>query len=295
MADLVPPSTRGQVDEKVDYSNLPCPVGYDEVSSEAFEALNPGYFKGLSFNYCPAFFDEKFYISSTVVPVALYKLGAYYFNTKLEFTGDVTADTLTVRVKAVITDKLIVWADTQLINGTRLDMKLVSLEYMGLNYRAEFELGSKGLMAATYIQRVTPRLSLGGELFWASVRQKSGVGYAARYETPTMVASAKVVSSGDVLMTYVHKISKKVSLATDFAYNCFSRNVNASVGYDCLSRMSRVQGKIDSNGVVYAILEKKINMGLGGVLSAIVDHKNKDYKLGLSLSYGSPGHPIHDV
>ncbi|XP_010458690.1 PREDICTED: mitochondrial import receptor subunit TOM40-1-like [Camelina sativa] len=90
-------------------------------------------------------------------------------------------------------------------------------------------------------------------------------------------------------MTYVHKISKKVSLATDFAYNCFSRDVKAGVGYDCNSKQSRVQGKIDSNGVVSALLGKELYVGLECLLSANLDHKNKkDYKLGLSLAYGSP-------
>ena len=34
---------------------------------------------------------------------------------------------------------------------------------------------------------MTPRLSLGGEVFWAGVPRKSGMGYAARYETDKMV------------------------------------------------------------------------------------------------------------
>ncbi|XP_019091434.1 PREDICTED: mitochondrial import receptor subunit TOM40-1-like [Camelina sativa] len=66
-------------------------------------------------------------------------------------------------------------------------MTKVSLEYMALNYRARFKLGSNDLTAATYIQRVTPCLSLGGEVFCTNVPQESGVGYAARYETDKMV------------------------------------------------------------------------------------------------------------
>lgn len=34
---------------------------------------------------------------------------------------------------------------------------------------------------------MTPRLSLGGEVFWAGVPRKSGIGYAARYDTDKMV------------------------------------------------------------------------------------------------------------
>ncbi|RID80156.1 hypothetical protein BRARA_A02838 [Brassica rapa] len=136
------------------------------------------------------------------------------------------------------------------------------------------------------LKSVTPRLSLGGEVFWAGVPRKSGIGYAARYETDQMVASAQVASTGNVVMNYVQKISEKVSLATDFVYNYFSRDVVASVGYDYILRQSRVRGKIDSNGVTSALLEERLSMGLNFLLSAEVDHKKKDYKFGFGLTAG---------
>lgn len=37
------------------------------------------------------------------------------------------------------------------------------------------------------LQSVTPHLSLGGEVFWAGQHRKSGIGYAARYNTDKMV------------------------------------------------------------------------------------------------------------
>lgn len=38
-----------------------------------------------------------------------------------------------------------------------------------------------------FLQSVTPNLSLGGEVFWAGQHRKSGIGYAARYNTDKMV------------------------------------------------------------------------------------------------------------
>ena len=40
---------------------------------------------------------------------------------------------------------------------------------------------------AYFLQSVTPSLSLGGEVFWAGQHRKSGIGYAARYNTDKMV------------------------------------------------------------------------------------------------------------
>jgi mitochondrial import receptor subunit TOM40 len=167
-----------------------------------------------------------------------------------------------------------------------MSQAMFNFDYMGSDYRAQLQLGQSALIGATYIQSVTNHLSLGGEIFWAGVPRKSGIGYAARYETDKMVASGQVASTGAVVMNYVQKISDKVSLATDFMYNYFSRDVTASVGYDYMLRQARVRGKIDSNGVASALLEERLSMGLNFLLSAELDHKKKDYKFGFGLTVG---------
>nr|GMD23522.1 mitochondrial import receptor subunit TOM40-1-like [Ipomoea batatas] len=133
---------------------------------------------------------------------------------------------------------------------------------------------------------VTPYLSLGGEVFWAGQHRKSGIGYVARYNTDKMVAAGQVASTGIVALSYVQKVSEKVSLASDFMYNYLSRDVIASFGYDYILRQCRLRGKIDSNGCVAAFLEERLNMGLNFILSAEVDHKKKDYKFGFGLTVG---------
>ncbi|KAF3548469.1 hypothetical protein DY000_02004626 [Brassica cretica] len=173
-----------------------------------------------------------------------------------------------------------------LTNEPHMSHAMFNFDYMGSDYRAQFQLGNGALVGATYIQSVTHRLSLGGEVFWAGVPRKSGLGYAARYETDKMVATAQAASTGTIGMNYVQKISDKVSLATDFAYNYLSRDVVASLGYDYILRQSRVRGKIDSNGVASALLEERLSMGLNFLLSAELDHKKKDYKFGFGLTVG---------
>ncbi|GKE82121.1 hypothetical protein Tco_1552121, partial [Tanacetum coccineum] len=61
----------------------------------------------------------------------------------------------------------------------------------GRDYRAQFQLGNGELVAANYIQIltpsfVTPNFSLGGEVFWAGQQHKSGLGYGARCNTDKM-------------------------------------------------------------------------------------------------------------
>ncbi|KAF3602791.1 hypothetical protein F2Q69_00037828 [Brassica cretica] len=310
MADLVPPLVTAQidgkqpkVDEKVDYSNLPCPVPYDELHREAYMSLKSETFEGLRFDFSKGL-NQRFSLSHSVmmgptkvpsqspdttikIPTAHYEFGANYFDPKLMLVGRVMTDgRLNARVKADLSDKLILKANAQLTGEPHMSHAVFNFDYMGKDYRAQLQLGNSALVGATYIQSVTPRLSLGGEVFWAGVPRKSGIGYAARYETDQMAASAQVASTGNVVMNYVQKISEKVSLATDFVYNYFSRDVVASVGYDYILRQSRVRGKIDSNGVTSALLEERLSMGLNFLLSAEVDHKKKDYKFGFGLTVG---------
>ncbi|KAJ7954385.1 Mitochondrial import receptor subunit TOM40-1 [Quillaja saponaria] len=69
--------------------------------------------------------------------------------------------------------------------------------------------------------------SLGGEVFWAGQHRKSGVGYAARYNTDKMVATGQVATTGVVLLlVYVQKVAEKVSLATDFMYNYLTKDLS---------------------------------------------------------------------
>lgn len=47
-----------------------------------------------------------------------------------------------------------------------------------------------------------------------------------------------------------------------------------------------MRGKLDSNGVVAAFLEERLNMGVNLLLSAEIDHSKKDYKFGFGMTVG---------
>ncbi|KAH9707380.1 mitochondrial import receptor subunit TOM40 [Citrus sinensis] len=289
MAGLVPPGTTVKPDastakpkeeEKVDYMNLPCPIPYEEIHREALSlylyhpysyftrhynnmSLKPELFEGLRFDFTKGL-NQKFSLSHSVImgpteipsqstetikiPTAHYEFGANYIDPKLMLIGRVLTDgRLNARVKCDLSDNLSLKANAQ---------------------------------------NVSPHLSLGGEVFWAGQHRKSGIGYAARYENDKMVATGQVASTGMVALSYVQKLSEKVSLATDLMYNYMSRDVTSSVGYDYILRQCRLRGKIDSNGCAAAYLEERLNMGLNFILSAEIDHRKKDYKFGFGLTVG---------
>ncbi|KAL8499664.1 hypothetical protein ACS0TY_019583 [Phlomoides rotata] len=66
----------------------------------------------------------------------------------------------------------------------------------GSDYTTQFQPGNGGLLGASYIQSLTPHFSLGGEVFWAEQHWKSGIGYAARYNTDKMTKKEKTGIKG---------------------------------------------------------------------------------------------------
>ncbi|GER54599.1 mitochondrial import receptor subunit tom40 [Striga asiatica] len=287
---------------KVDYLNLPCPIAYEEIHRDALMSLKPDLFEGMRFDFTKGL-NQKFSLSHSLmmgpteipsqssetikIPTAQYEFGANFLDPKLVLMGRVMTDgRLTARMKCDLTDNLALRANAQLTNEPHMSQGMFNFDYKGSDYRTQFQLGNGALLGASYIQSVTPHLSLGGEIFWAGQHRKSGLGYAARYSTDKMVAAGQVASTGMVALSYVQKVSEKVSLASDFMYNAMSRDVTASFGYDYILRQCRLRGKIDSNGVVAAFLEERFNMGLNFILSAEIDHKKKDYKFGFGLTVG---------
>ncbi|KAB2043415.1 hypothetical protein ES319_D01G015400v1 [Gossypium barbadense] len=253
------------------------------------------------------------------IPTSHYEFGANYIDPNLMLIGRVLTDgRLNARVKWDLTDNLTVKANAQLTNEPHMSHGMFNFDYKGKDYRSQFQIGNGALFGASYFQSVTPHLSMGGEVFWAGQHRKSGIGYAGRYETDKMelvdgmvslvitrsilrllyayttspsirclqVATGQVASTGMVALSYVQKVSEKVSLASDFMYNYMSKDVTASVGYDYILRQCRLRGKIDSNGCTTAFLEERLNMGLNFILSAEIDHKKKDYKFGFGLTVG---------
>ncbi|GAB4849967.1 hypothetical protein Ancab_029267 [Ancistrocladus abbreviatus] len=313
MAGMAPPSTSpmgakgpeaasSKPDEKVDYLNLPCPIPYEEIHREALMSLKPELFEGMRFDFTKGL-NPKFALSHSVfmgpteipsqstetikIPTAHYEFGANFIDPKLMLVGRILTDgRLNARVKWDLTDNLTMKANAQLTNEPHMSHGMATFDYKGRDYRAQFQVGNGALLGASYIQSVTPNLSLGGEVFWAGQHRKSGVGYAARYNTDKMVATGQVASTGMVALNYVQKVSEKVSLATDLMYNYMSREVTSSVGYDYILRQCRLRGKIDSNGCTSTFLEERLNMGLNFILSAEIDHRKKDYKFGFGLTVG---------
>ncbi|XP_058107623.1 mitochondrial import receptor subunit TOM40-1-like isoform X2 [Magnolia sinica] len=291
-----------RTEEKVDWLNLPCPVPFEEIQREALMSLKPELFEGMRFDFTKGL-SPKFSLSHSLfmgsaaipsqsaepikVPTAHYEFGANFLDPKMMLVGRILTDgRLTARVKCDLTDNLTLKINAQIQNEPHFSQGTFNFDYKGKDFRSQFQMGNGAFYNVNYIQSVSPHLSLGTEVFWLGHQRKSGIGLAARYNTDKMVAAGQVASTGIVALSYVQKVSEKVSLASDFLYNPMTRDATASVGYDYMLRQSRLRGKLDSNGCVGALLEERLNMGVNFLLSAEIDHKKKDYKFGFGMTIG---------
>uniref|UniRef100_A0A0E0C0N6 Mitochondrial import receptor subunit TOM40-1 n=2 Tax=Oryza meridionalis TaxID=40149 RepID=A0A0E0C0N6_9ORYZ len=289
-------------EEKVDYMNLPCPVPYEEIQREAFMSLKPDVFEGLRFDFTKML-NPFFGLSHSVsmgsmelpsqgadvikVPTSNYEFGANFMDPKMMLIGRVSHDgRVTARVKCDLLENLCLKINAQLTNEPHYSQGMFSFDYKGKDFRSQFQLGNNAFYGGNYIQSVTKNLSLGTEAFWLGQQRKSGVGFVARYDTKKMVATGQIATTGLVSLSYVQKVSEKVSLASDFMYNHMAKDVTASFGYDYMLRQCRLRGKIDTNGVVFALLEERLTPGVNFILSAELDHWKKDYKFGFGMVLG---------
>ena len=74
--------------------------------------------------------------------------------------------------------------------------------------------------------------------------------------------------------------------ASDFLWNWNQRNATASVGYDYILRQCRIRGRIDNHGFVSTYLEERPKVGLNLIVSAEVDHFNKNHRFGFGMTVG---------
>lgn len=287
----------------VDYMELPQPVRYEELQREVMMSLKPDLFEGLRFDLTKPL-NHNFALSHSIfmgnidvptanqqvvkMPIGTYEFGANLVTNKGNLMlGRITSDgRLTGRVKYDVGDGAALKSQFQLAGEKGMSQAMFDLDLKGKDWNGQLKWGTSNFFGANYFQSVTPQLSLGGEVFYLAEQRRSGVGLAARHVGDKHVATAQVANTGLVSLTYIQKISEKVSLASDFMWNLNSREASASFGYDYVLRQCRLRGRLDTDGKIAAFLEERLNVGVNFVLSAEVDQSRKDYKFGFGLTVG---------
>ncbi|KAF2000887.1 hypothetical protein P154DRAFT_522161 [Amniculicola lignicola CBS 123094] len=187
------------------------------------------------------------------------------------------------------------------------NMVSIESDYTGSDFSASLKAinpslldgGITGMVMASYLQAVTPKLSLGLDAFWNRVASayppELNVSYAARYKTPEWMASAQLVAAGGIEASYWRRLSEKVETGINvnltFAgmgpggpIGGIKKDGTVTIGAKYDFRASSFRAQIDNQGKVGCLLEKRVAQPIQVTFSGEIDHKTNAAKLGLAVS-----------
>ncbi|XP_062367418.1 mitochondrial import receptor subunit TOM40B isoform X3 [Cinclus cinclus] len=169
-------------------------------------------------------------------------------------------------------------------------------EYRGDDCTATLTLGNPDLLGgsvivvAHFLQSVTARLVLGGELVYHRRPGEEGaiLTLAGKYSAPNWVTTLNV-GYGGAHASYYHRANEQVQVGVELEANTRLQETNFAFGYQLnLPRANVVfRGLLDSNWSVGGVLEKKLPpLPVTLALGAFLNHWRNRFHCGFSVTVG---------
>lgn len=168
-----------------------------------------------------------------------------------------------------------------------------------------------GIFIGSYLQSITPNLSLGLESVWqrqaASVGPETALSYVARYASKDWAASAQLQAQGALQATYWRRIAERMEAGVDCQLT-FSGGMArgggggmmgsgmrkegvTTIGAKYEFRMSTFRAQVDTQGRLCCMLEKRIAPTVSLTFVGDVDH----FKVCSIVSLWFSGHICHSL
>ncbi|EAT41347.1 AAEL007001-PA [Aedes aegypti] len=185
------------------------------------------------------------------------------------------------------------------IQNQKVTAAQLTTDYKGQDFTASLTVGNpnilnnSGVMVAHYLQAVTNKLALGGELAYQYGPQVPGgqiaiMSAAARYATEVGTWSGTIGLAG-LHICYYQKASDQLQLGVEVETNLRMQEATATMGYQIDLPKSELvfRGMVDTNWTVAAVLEKKLQpLPFTFALSGILNHTKNQFRLGCGLIIG---------
>lgn len=191
-------------------------------------------------------------------------------------------------------DALVTRTQLQLAPGGQ-DMAQFENEYTGADFTASLKMlnpsylegGLTGIFIGSYMQSVTPRLSLGLEGIWqrAGLTQgpETAVSYCGKYKADDWVATAQLQTQGALNTTFWKRLSERVQAGVDMTLQLapaagglmgggVQKEGLTTFGAKYDFRMSTFRAQLDSKGKLSCLLEKRVAAPVTMTFAAEVDH-----------------------
>lgn len=269
------------------------PGGYDELNQDATVILRPNVIEGLSFNF-NAPVSDSFMLGSGIDLGAkdcsgTFALTANYFTNRLVMLSRTTPTNGRINGRIFInhcpsfTTKAV--ADV----GIEPDSSRVScdFDYRAARSSSQIKLATGRVIAFNHLHSLSPNFAIGAE---ALVQARSGfcaMTFALKHDNSSHTTSLSLATFGPLVASYVRKVNKKVSFATEFFMDMRTKESHVTLGYRFDLLTATVVGHVDSVGRVAATLEERVNPALALSLSAELDHTRENHRFGFGISIGS--------
>jgi hypothetical protein len=166
-------------------------------------------------------------------------------------------------------------------------------EYKGSDSNVSVSFNRQNQMVTvSYLQSITPKLSLGSELTKHS--QGTALAFGGVWNTPKWAFSAQVVPASLYLqVAYLRKAMQTktcmVNLSTQFVLQPGEQGLDtvAQIGAEMRNLKGSVRTVIDSSARIYSVFEEKLDPNLSLLLSTFIDYPTSTYKIGLGLNFQS--------
>lgn len=268
------------------------PGTFEEASQEATLILRPNLIEGLSFNF-NAPLSESFALGTALDMGAktrppVFALNANYFTNSLVMLSRTTPSEGRVNARIFVNHSPALVS--KIVADVSPDPDSSRLSY-DLDYRAarsssQLKAASGRVLAINHLHAVTPKLSLGAEIFCQTRSGLAALTLAAKYQDAHRIASISAASFGPIVASYVRKVNPKVSFATEMFVDTNSNESHVTMGYRFDLSSATVIGNVDSSGKVSATLEERVNPAFSLTLSGELDHAKENHNFGFGVTIG---------
>lgn len=185
------------------------------------------------------------------------------------------------------------------IQDNKLTATQMSADYRGDDFSATLTVGNpnlinnSGVLVAHYLQSVTQKLALGGELAYQYGQNVPGgqiaiLSAVAKYTHGDSTWSG-TIGPGGVHVCYYQKASEQLQIGVEVETSLRMAESVATIGYQVeLPKADLVfRGSFDSNWTVCGVLEKRLQpLPFSFMLSGRLNHTKNQFRLGCGLVIG---------
>ncbi|KAM8921622.1 mitochondrial import receptor subunit TOM40B isoform 2-T2 [Pelodytes ibericus] len=286
--------------------SLPNPGSFDELHKKCKEVF-PQQMEGVKLILNRPL-SSHFQVSHTI-HMSTASLSCYHFNAKYVgdeqptpsenfpmLTGDLDSNgSLNAQVLCLLSERIRSKAVFQTHHSKFLTWQIDG-EYRGDDCTGTITLGNPDfisesvILVSHFLQSVTPRLVLGGELVYHQRLGEEGaiLTVAGKYSAPDWVATLNI-GYGGAHASYYHKANEQIQVGVEFEANTRLQETSFAFGYQLnIPKANMVfRGSVDSSWCVGGVLEKKMSpLPVTLALGAFMNHWKNRFHCGFNILVG---------